>query len=450
MLFRPAYPPRQDRIQKSDRSSISVPAFMSSSLGSLVARARHPTYSRQAVSSVVRISSEGDPLTHMERDISILTSSSHPVRPHGRDSSQRREERQETRADSYELFLFELLDPTEGICSEPSAIERIALLDFEYLSSAHRSCPIKDCLWPLLAHSSLGESPLLLSYGRKRSELPGCGFLSSEMERALITRQESKPAVGQRRVDPRVKGSPSQSVHQSVAGAWLRAGLCLLLLIDSNELAIELVFLFFFLVLEADSGRRRSATRWEISEEVGIGKCSIGTWEQLKAELKAQFLPVSDRLVDFKYLGARSRTGGKGPRQARGPERCRNVEEEGRGQLLNTIKGTMSESSRGGACFTPLHRGHGKRTRQSGLSRHGGIAQVSDSVASLTPGFVRRGDGLGRAQSSSLALDLPCTESPAEMKGGIASPIQSFVSRDLSDSGGVESLLCFPVRSVAL
>lgn len=39
----------------------------------------------------------------------------------------------------------------------------------------------------------------------------------------------------------------------------------------------------------------------------------------------------------------------------------------------------MSESSRGGACFTPLHRGHGKRTRQSGLSRHGGIAQVSDS-----------------------------------------------------------------------
>lgn len=42
---------------------------------------------------------------------------------------------------------------------------------------------------------------------------------------------------------------------------------------------------------EADSGRRRSATRWEISEEVGIGKCSIGTWEQLKAELKAQFLP---------------------------------------------------------------------------------------------------------------------------------------------------------------
>ncbi|KAK8539545.1 hypothetical protein V6N13_034838 [Hibiscus sabdariffa] len=110
----------------------------------------------------------------------------------------------------------------------------------------------------------------------------------------------------------------------------------------------------------------------------------------------------------------------------------------------------MSESSRGGACFTPLHRGHGKRTRQSGLSRHGGIAQVSDSVASLTPGFVRRGDGLGRAQSSSLALDLPCTESPAEMKGGIASPIQSFVSRDLSDSGGVESLLCFPVRSVAL
>ncbi|KAK8492073.1 hypothetical protein V6N11_014195 [Hibiscus sabdariffa] len=189
---------------------------MSSSLGSLVARARHPTYSRQAVSSVVRISSEGDPLTHMERDISILTSSSHPVRPHGRDSSQRREERQETRADSYELFLFELLDPTEGICSEPSAIERIALLDFEYLSSAQ----------------------------------------------------------------------------------------------------------------EADSGRRRSATRWEISEEVGIGKCSIGTWEQLKAELKAQFLPVSDRLVDFKYLGARSRTGGKGPRQARGPERCRNVEEE--------------------------------------------------------------------------------------------------------------------------
>ena len=37
-----------------------------------------------------------------------------------------------------------------------------------------------------------------------------------------------------------------------------------------------------------------------------------------------------------------------------------------------------------------------------------------------------------------------------EMKGGIASPIQSFVSRDLSDSGGVESLLCFTVRSVAL
>ncbi|KAK8499051.1 hypothetical protein V6N12_075903 [Hibiscus sabdariffa] len=36
-----------------------------------------------------------------------------------------------------------------------------------------------------------------------------------------------------------------------------------------------------------------------------------------------------------------------------------------------------------------------------------------DLVASLTPGFVRRGDGLGRAQSSSLALDLPCTESPA-------------------------------------
>lgn len=32
--------------------------------------------------------------------------------------------------------------------------------------------------------------------------------------------------------------------------------------------------------------------------------------------------------MDFKYLGARSRTGGKGPRQARGPERCRNVEEE--------------------------------------------------------------------------------------------------------------------------
>ena len=27
------------------------------------------------------------------------------------------------------------------------------------------------------------------------------------------------------------------------------------------------------------------------SDEVGMGKCSIGTWEQLKAELKAQFLP---------------------------------------------------------------------------------------------------------------------------------------------------------------
>lgn len=36
--------------------------------------------------------------------------------------------------------------------------------------------------------------------------------------RALFTRQESKPAVGQRRVDLRVKGSPSQSVHQSVSG----------------------------------------------------------------------------------------------------------------------------------------------------------------------------------------------------------------------------------------
>ena len=47
-------------------------------------------------------------------------------------------------------------------------------------------------------------------------------------------------------MDLRVKGNPSQSVHQSVAGAWLRAGLCLLLLIDSNELAIELVVLFFF------------------------------------------------------------------------------------------------------------------------------------------------------------------------------------------------------------
>lgn len=64
------------------RSSISVPAFTSSSLGSLVARAHHPTYSRQAVSSVVRISSEGAPLTHMERALSIFTSSSHPVRPH--------------------------------------------------------------------------------------------------------------------------------------------------------------------------------------------------------------------------------------------------------------------------------------------------------------------------------------------------------------------------------
>ncbi|KAF3452213.1 hypothetical protein FNV43_RR08311 [Rhamnella rubrinervis] len=44
----------------------------------------------------------------------------------------------------------------------------------------------------------------------------------------------------------------------------------------------------------------------------------------------------------------------------------------------------MSESSRRGACFTPLHRGHGKRTRQSCLSRHGGIAQVSDSVYAST------------------------------------------------------------------
>jgi hypothetical protein len=29
-------------------------------------------------------------------------------------------------------------------------------------------------------------------------------------------------------------------------------------------------------------------------------------------------LVVADRLVDFKYLGAMSRTGGKGPRQAKG------------------------------------------------------------------------------------------------------------------------------------
>lgn len=40
--------------------------------------------------------------------------------------------------------------------------------------------------------------------------------------------KESKPAVGQRRGDTGVKGSPSQSVDQLVAGAWLRAGLCLL------------------------------------------------------------------------------------------------------------------------------------------------------------------------------------------------------------------------------
>ena len=31
-------------------------------------------------------------------------------------------------------------------------------------------------------------------------------------------------------------------------------------------------------------------------------------------------LVVADRLVDFKYLGATSRTGGKGPRQAKGKE----------------------------------------------------------------------------------------------------------------------------------
>nr|GLL21513.1 hypothetical protein Itr_chr03CG04370 [Ipomoea trifida]GMC69832.1 hypothetical protein Iba_scaffold61320CG0010 [Ipomoea batatas]GMD13071.1 hypothetical protein Iba_scaffold40538CG0010 [Ipomoea batatas]GMD93534.1 hypothetical protein Iba_chr14fCG8360 [Ipomoea batatas]GME00806.1 hypothetical protein Iba_scaffold55948CG0010 [Ipomoea batatas] len=36
-----------------------------------------------------------------------------------------------------------------------------------------------------------------------------------------------------------------------------------------------------------------------------------------------------------------------------------------------------------------------------------------DLVASLNHGFLRRGDGLGRDHSSSLALDLPCTESPA-------------------------------------
>jgi len=42
-----------------------------------------------------------------------------------------------------------------------------------------------------------------------------------------------------------------------------------------------------------------------------------------------------------------------------------------RGQLLNAIKGTMSESSRRGARWC-----HGKRTRHCGLSRHGGIAQL--------------------------------------------------------------------------
>lgn len=133
--------------------------------------------------------------------------------------------------------------------------------------------------------------------------------------RALFTRQESKQAVGQRRVDLRVKGSPSQSVHQSVSGwglascrpmssasyrlewtgYWTSLPLfffsCfvrryvnflarLILSLSANTSRPSLCIWWSFGVAiphwpivhvgscrEADSGRRRSATRWEISEE---------------------------------------------------------------------------------------------------------------------------------------------------------------------------------------